>query len=47
MFIDLHGHSVKRNVFAYGPEFPISNINYYACRILPNLLNESTDMFRM
>lgn len=24
MFIDMHGHSVKKNVFIYGPEYPIS-----------------------
>tara|TARA_B110000285_G_C14956698_1_gene529571 strand:- start:623 stop:733 length:111 start_codon:yes stop_codon:yes gene_type:complete len=22
-FIDMHGHSRKKNVFMYGPEFPI------------------------
>jgi murein tripeptide amidase MpaA len=24
MFLDLHGHSVKKNVFMYGPEFSIT-----------------------
>ena len=28
-FLDFHGHSVKRNIFSYGPEFPIYNLNYY------------------
>jgi murein tripeptide amidase MpaA len=23
MFLDFHGHSTKKNVFVYGPEFPI------------------------
>jgi hypothetical protein len=23
MFLDLHGHSVKKNVFLYGPEYDI------------------------
>lgn len=26
LYLDLHGHSVKRNVFAYGPEFPITEV---------------------
>lgn len=29
MFLDLHGHSSKKNVFMYGPEFPIFNPMYY------------------
>ncbi|EAR82912.1 zinc carboxypeptidase family protein (macronuclear) [Tetrahymena thermophila SB210] len=46
IFIDLHGHSVKKNVFVYGPEFPIYDLNYYKCRIFPKLMGEQTDMFR-
>lgn len=46
IFLDLHGHSVKRNVFAYGPEYPIYDLNYYKCRIIPKLLSNITDMFR-
>ncbi|CAD8070828.1 unnamed protein product [Paramecium sonneborni] len=45
-FIDLHGHSVKKNVFLYGPEFPLWNYNYYKCRILAKLLGQKTEMFR-
>ena len=29
MFLDFHGHSIKKNVFMYGPEFPIIDKNYY------------------
>jgi hypothetical protein len=29
MFLDLHGHSQKKNVFAYGPEFSIIDKFYY------------------
>lgn len=29
MFLDFHGHSIKKNVFAYGPDFPIITKNYY------------------
>ncbi len=46
MFVDLHGHSVKKNVFAYGPEYPIFDNNYYKCRILPKLLADKSEMFR-
>lgn len=45
-FLDFHGHSVKKNVFLYGPEYSIFDINYYKCRILPKLLSDKTDMFR-
>ena len=31
-YIDLHGHSVKKNVFMYGPDFNIQHINYEFCR---------------
>lgn len=46
MFMDLHGHSLKKNIFAYGPEFPIFDINYYKCRILPKILTDLNKMFR-
>lgn len=46
IFLDLHGHSVKKNVFAYGPEYPIFDINYFKCRLMPKLLSTSTEMFR-
>ncbi|CAD8188775.1 unnamed protein product [Paramecium pentaurelia] len=45
-FIDLHGHSVKKNVFLYGPEYPLWNYNYYKCRVLAKLLGQKTEMFR-
>lgn len=46
MFLDLHGHSTKKNVFVYGPEFPIVQKYYYECRIFPKLLANHTQMFR-
>lgn len=46
MFIDMHGHSVKKNVFVYGPDYPIFDLNYYKSRIFPKLIDDSTDMFR-
>ncbi len=38
MFLDFHGHSTKKNVFAYGPEFPIMDKFYYESRIFAKLL---------
>lgn len=29
IYLDFHGHSVKKNVFAYGPEYLIIHKNYY------------------
>ena len=46
IFLDLHGHSVKKNVFLYGPEYDIWETNYYKTRILPKLISNKTDMFR-
>ena len=28
-FFDLHGHSVKKNAFSYGPGFPVHDIRFY------------------
>ena len=44
--MDLHGHSVKKNAFAYGPEYPIFDINYYKSKIYPKMLSKNTEMFR-
>ena len=46
LFLDFHGHSIKKNVFMYGPEFPISEKNYYESKIFPKLLGRNTEMFR-
>jgi hypothetical protein len=45
-FLDFHGHSVKKNVFTYGPEFPIFSNDFLKCRLLPKLLSQKTQMFR-
>jgi hypothetical protein len=44
--MDFHGHSVKKNVFIYGPEYNLFETNYYKTRIFPKLLSEKTEMFR-
>ena len=45
-FIDMHGHSVKKNVFIYGPEFSIWDPNYLKCRVIPKMMDDATSMFR-
>ena len=37
---------VKKNVFIYGPEFPVWDPNYLKSRLLPKILDEKTMMFR-
>jgi len=46
MFIDFHGHSVKKNVFAYGPDHPIFDPKYYTSRLFCKILSKTSDMFR-
>jgi cytosolic carboxypeptidase protein 2/3 len=29
LFLDLHSHSVRKNIFMYAPRFPIDDIRYY------------------
>lgn len=45
-FLDLHAHSRKKNVFIYGPHYPLHSDKYYKMRVLPKLLSERTEMFR-
>jgi oligoribonuclease NrnB/cAMP/cGMP phosphodiesterase (DHH superfamily) len=46
IFLDLHGHSVKKNVFLYGPDYDIWETNYYKTRMFPKLISNRTEMFR-
>ncbi|CAD8110508.1 unnamed protein product [Paramecium sonneborni] len=45
-FIDIHGHSAKKNVFLYGPEFQLWNCNYYKSRLFAKILSHKTQIFR-
>ena len=45
-FIDMHGHSRKKNVFIYGPQYMLSSDKYYRSRLIPKLLSEETSKFR-
>jgi hypothetical protein len=42
----MHGHSRKKNVFIYGPYFPLHSGKYLKLRVLPKLISEETNMFR-
>lgn len=44
--MDFHGHTVKKNVFTYGPQFPISDTRYYESKLLPKLIGRRTPLFR-
>lgn len=45
-FIDVHGHSTRKNSFFYGPEFPVFDEEYHKCRMLPKIYSTKTDIFR-
>lgn len=45
-FIDMHGHSRKKNVFMYGPGYPIHDVRYLKMRVLPKLMSEQSELFR-
>ena len=45
-FLDMHGHSVKKNVFLYGPGYEIWETSYYKTRIFPKIISMKTEIFR-
>jgi len=42
----MHGHSRKKNVFMYGPGYPIHDVRYLKMRVLPKLMSEQSEVFR-
>lgn len=46
MYLDFHGHSRKKNMFVFGPDYSVTEPMYYKCRILPKLLSSITPIFR-
>lgn len=46
MYLDFHGHSIKKNIFMYGPEFPIYSEKYLKSRLLARLMQDRTEIFR-
>jgi murein tripeptide amidase MpaA len=46
MFLDLHGHSTRTNVFTYGPEISTLDPLFNFTRLFPKLIGDRTDMFK-
>lgn len=46
IFLDFHGHSAKRNVFMYGPNYGVDHKHYLTCRLLPKIISKLTNAFR-
>eukprot|EP00828_Plagiopyla_frontata_P044411 TRINITY_DN7240_c0_g1_i1.p3 TRINITY_DN7240_c0_g1~~TRINITY_DN7240_c0_g1_i1.p3 ORF type:complete len:199 (-),score=12.34 TRINITY_DN7240_c0_g1_i1:132-728(-) len=44
-YIDFHGHSIKPNVFMYGPEYSNDNPKQYETKFIPKIINTISDMF--
>jgi hypothetical protein len=44
-FIDLHGHSGRKNIFAYADEYEPNTRSFLMTRIIPKLLSEITSSF--
>jgi len=47
LFCDLHGHSRKHNVFAYGCEGSAKSGTRWTCRVFPTLLAEGCELFSL
>ncbi|CAN0227561.1 unnamed protein product [Pylaiella littoralis] len=47
LFVDLHGHSKKSNIFMYGVENPTDETLYMRERVIPNLLHEASPLFNL
>ena len=46
VFLDFHGHSGRKNVFMYGPNYGVDNKYYLTSRLYPKLVSKMTDIFR-
>lgn len=44
--MDLHGHSAKKNIFAFGDEHPAGSHAFLVTHILPKLLNDHIASFK-
>ncbi|CAM9194930.1 unnamed protein product [Ectocarpus fasciculatus] len=45
LYVDLHGHSKKSNIFMYGVENPTDEALYMRERIIPTLLDQASPLF--
>lgn len=43
---DLHGHSAKKNIFAFGDESMIGTLPYLQSRIIPKILSDIISTFK-
>lgn len=46
LYLDFHGHSTRKNVFIYGPDYKLSESQFMVSRILPKVISKLTDTFR-
>lgn len=46
LYLDFHGHSAKKNVFLYGPEYKLQDRDYIASRLFPKFISKKTEAFR-
>lgn len=46
-YFDFHSHSRKKCIFLYGVHYPLHDERYIKTRIIPKLLGERTQMFRL
>ena len=44
-FFDFHGHSSKKNIFCYGPEYLPSNILYFKCKTFAKIIEDTHPIF--
>lgn len=46
MYLDFHGHSTKKNIFIYGPDYKLIDSQYLLSRVLPKTISKLTETFR-
>ena len=46
IFLDFHGHSRKKNMFLFGPNYNLTQLDYYKSRVMPKYLAQLTSVFR-
>lgn len=47
LYVDLHGHSKKSNIFMYGLENPTDETLYMRERVIPTLLDQASPLFNL
>lgn len=46
VYLDFHGHSAKKNVFMYGPNYGVDHRYFLTCRLFPKIISKLTETFR-